>query len=239
MDCPVHALWDQLLLLRRRFPHCWSAEQGFSDTLPLFPTTTGAVVQKEAAVATIHWAARQLGVALQAPDGSERVAGHSLRVTGAQGLAARGWHLWTVQLLGRWGSEAVKGYFREAPLQALTRSPATEGAHIEMDDLVQQLVSRLRIHSLTEANVVVPEPNALPEARRLTLEAAEQQVCTGDADLVVNDASGVTHAQATSGRARCGWAYNRRPHTCLPGPPSSNHILCANCFHGLEVSDSE
>ena len=108
-----------------------------------------------------------------------------------------------------------------------------------MDDLVQQLVSRLRIHSLTEANVVVPEPNALPEARRLTLEAAEQQVCTGDADLVVNDASGVTHAQATSGRARCGWAYNRRPHTCLPGPPSSNHILCANCFHGLEVSDSE
>ena len=75
------------------------------------------MVLKPAMVATIVLAARKLGV-VDKRDGSERVAGHSLRTTGAQGLIALGWRADAVQLQGRWESEAVKLYTREAALRA-------------------------------------------------------------------------------------------------------------------------
>ena len=53
---------------------------------PLLPTVLGAACTKDAMRATIVRAAARLGVELAAPDGSERVSGHSLRATGAQGL---------------------------------------------------------------------------------------------------------------------------------------------------------
>ena len=59
--------------------------------------------------ATIRAAALHLGSDLVSPDGTERVSGHSLRVTGAQGLARLGLDAWSIQLLGRWGSAAVFG----------------------------------------------------------------------------------------------------------------------------------
>lgn len=65
---------------------------------------------------TISQAATFLGVPLSSPHGSERVSGHSLRATGAQGLAAAGVDTWAIELLGRWGSDAVRGYVREARL---------------------------------------------------------------------------------------------------------------------------
>ena len=46
------------------------------------------------------------------PDGSEAITGHSLRVTGAQGLARFGLDAWTIQLIGRWGSAAILRYIR-------------------------------------------------------------------------------------------------------------------------------
>ena len=67
---------------------------------------------------TIVEAGRLLGIARAAPDGSERITGHSLRVTGAQGLVMRGWDLWTVQLHGRWGSDVIKRYARDSSLNA-------------------------------------------------------------------------------------------------------------------------
>lgn len=113
--CPVHAVWDQLLLLRSRFPGRWQGRKP-DWNLPLFPACDGSVCNKVAVVATIAAAADLLRVPRSAPDGSERVSGHSLRVTGAQGLAKAGVDLWAIQLLGRWGSDAVMGYIREAHL---------------------------------------------------------------------------------------------------------------------------
>ena len=43
--------------------------------------------------------------------------GHSLRVTGAQGLARLGLDLWAIQLFGRWDTEAVQGYVRLVSLE--------------------------------------------------------------------------------------------------------------------------
>jgi hypothetical protein len=47
---------------------------------------------------TICQAATYLGVELAAPDGSERASGHSLRTTGALGLAAAGVGTWVIGL---------------------------------------------------------------------------------------------------------------------------------------------
>ena len=84
--------------------------------LPLFPDSEGRACSKAAYVATFLRAADLLGVSTSTPDGSERVSGHTLRVTGVQGLARSGVDSWTIQLLGRWGSQAVLGDIRDAPL---------------------------------------------------------------------------------------------------------------------------
>ena len=161
-----------------------------------------------------------------APDGSERISGHSLRVTGAQGLAGRGWNLWTVQLLGRWGSDSVKGYFREAPLQALLHSRPTE--QLDIDTVVEQLVAKLASTHL--AHLPAPAAPELEDANVLVQERVEQQNLPPEVTLVINDISGVTHRMATEKLACCGWAYHRHPHTIVGGPVASHHIPCSNCF---------
>ena len=65
---------------------------------------------------TIRQAAVKLKAPREALNGSERVSGHSLRVTGAQGLTRAGLDLWHVQLLGMWGSDTVRDYVRGAAL---------------------------------------------------------------------------------------------------------------------------
>ena len=114
-DCPVHAIWDQLLLLRRRFPDRWVEGRPARD-LALFPSSEGRVCTKSAVVATLVAGADHLRLPRATPDGTERVSGHSLRASGAQGLARAGLDLWCIQLLGRWGSDAIKTYVREAHL---------------------------------------------------------------------------------------------------------------------------
>jgi integrase len=115
--CPVHAIWDQIIVLQKTFPKRWSKESGFDWSLPLFPDVEGRAVEKEAMADTIRAAAGHLGVALASPDLTEQVTGHSLRATGAQGLARAGVEEWAIQLLGRWGSKAIRLYTRQAALE--------------------------------------------------------------------------------------------------------------------------
>ena len=116
--CPYHAAWDQLLWLRRTFPlHFDSLGRPHRD-LPLFPDESGQTVAKAKMVETIVQAARTLGIQ-DAPDGAERISGHSLRVTGAQGLVILGWPSEAVRLMGRWESKDVERYIRLAPLERI------------------------------------------------------------------------------------------------------------------------
>ena len=103
---PVHALWDQLWLLRARFPEKWDGDRPLAS-LPLFPVIDGSACGKDGVVETLKAAAQALEVPLSNGDGSERISGHSLRTTGAQGLARLGLELWAIQLLGRWGSDTT------------------------------------------------------------------------------------------------------------------------------------
>ena len=87
-----------------------------TDHFPLFPNIHGHIPSKEAVGASIEAAARGLGLPTHHPDGLSRFGGHSLRVAGAQSLSRAGFDSWTISLLARWGSAAVFGYIRDAPL---------------------------------------------------------------------------------------------------------------------------
>ena len=119
--CPACSVMDQMEFLRRQFPASWRDGRP-SWSLPLFPRLDGQAGEKEAFVATIVHAAGQLQVALTDADASTRVSGHSLRVTGAQGLTRMGFPLWAVQLLGRWGSDTVKSYVGAAALDVFSET---------------------------------------------------------------------------------------------------------------------
>ena len=88
----------------------------------MFPTIDGDAPSKQAMLTTFLSVASRLGLPEQSRDGTERISGHTLRATGAQGLARRGLDLWSIQLLGRWGSEAVRGYIREAQFDHAARA---------------------------------------------------------------------------------------------------------------------
>ena len=64
--------------------------------LPMFPTAAGGTVTKASMTATIVKAAQLLNHPLQSEDGTQRVSGHTLRCTGAQGLAHLGLDTWTI-----------------------------------------------------------------------------------------------------------------------------------------------
>ena len=53
---------------------------------------------------TCYAAANKLGVHLESADGSEFISGHTLNVTGAQGLVRLGLDLWAIQLVCRLGA---------------------------------------------------------------------------------------------------------------------------------------
>ena len=113
--CPAHAAWDQRLRLQRRFPQHFRGET-VDATLPFFPTQKGQAITKAGFLQTLLYAARDLQVPVADDLVNVRVTGHSLRATGAQHLAQAGLDVYTIQLLGRWGSRAVEGYVREAVL---------------------------------------------------------------------------------------------------------------------------
>ena len=76
-------------MFRRLFP--WADEgDSFQRDFPLFPDVLGRPCKKEAMAATFIHVVGLLGVPAVSPGGSEAITGHSLRVTGTQGLARFG-----------------------------------------------------------------------------------------------------------------------------------------------------
>ena len=76
-DCPVHALWDQLLVLQRRFPTGFHG--GVPDAaLPLFPAAAGHAISKVSFTAVVVESAWRTGQPQANADGSLRLSGQSL-----------------------------------------------------------------------------------------------------------------------------------------------------------------
>jgi hypothetical protein len=105
----------------------------------LFTTSDGTPVRKAGAAATIVEAARRLGLPLKAHNGASRFSGHSLQASGAVFFAESGIDVWRIQLLGRWGSTAIKSYIRDAPLAAMGTNAVEAIAGRSLDELKAQL----------------------------------------------------------------------------------------------------
>ena len=83
---------------------------------PLFPTTLGGYCTKQGVVNTLRAAVDQSGGNATKGDRSSSYSGHAFRITGARLLARSGLACITIQLLGRWGSNAILSYLAESPL---------------------------------------------------------------------------------------------------------------------------
>ena len=161
-------------------------------------------MEKVAMTATIVSAGRQLHV-VDAIDGTFRVSGHSLRCTGAQGLIALGWRADAVKLQGRWQSETVTRYTREAALQAPT-------------ELAALLVTLCGLAKPVERAPAETEPEPDPPASE---------------DWVLNVRTDHYHlASSIPGKARCGWIYTE---SGIRGrvPPPWHLVTCKQCVPSL------
>ena len=155
-------------------------------------------------VNTIIHAARSLG-ASDHPDGSERITGHSLRSTGAQGLVRLGWRHDAVRLQGRWQSKTVDKYTRDAALMAPS-------------ELAMVLMTLCGIPRAAVPAPPSPEPEPPAPTR---------------GDWVMNTRTSVYHlATAEEGRARCGWLY---ASSGIRGaePPPWHFLTCKQCAPDL------
>jgi hypothetical protein len=88
---------------------------------PLVPDFFGKHVTKRSMTAAFVTVAGMAGAV-----GSDRITGHSARVTSAQLMARAGISEWRIQVFGRWGSSAVLGYLRESLISATSGALAQE-----------------------------------------------------------------------------------------------------------------
>ena len=90
---------------------------------PFVPTALGAIPSKAEVIGMFRGCLSQAGVVVERPDESgrmlQRFGGHCARVSGAQYLSRKGVPLSTIQILGRWLSQAVERYVQQAPLVGL------------------------------------------------------------------------------------------------------------------------
>ena len=246
--CPVHSAWDQLLILEEKFPSSFKTRGNddkevppvcVDEGLPLFPAVDGSTCAKEAVTETIVQAAKFLAVPLEVPDQSERVSGHSLRATGAQGLARAGLELWAIQLMGRWGSDAVKLYVRDAFIEA---SEGWARKVVGQTDL-SELVSGPAPVFPDVRPQLVDKDAPCHEALRPAFEHAAAAASSNHRDLeeqVVVSSTGIVHkvlfgpplVELVNSTSVCGWSFGGG-RARLGGAeliPNDHKALCARCF---------
>ena len=246
--CPVHSAWDQLIILEERFPDKFT-QQGrreassppvcVDELLPLFPTEEGNVCEKSEICETIVEAARRLGVPLEVPDHSERISGHSLRATGAQGLARAGLELWAIQLMGRWGSDAVKTYVRDAFVDASEGWARKVVEQADLNELVGAAAPVFPAPRQQLEDEEVPCREALRPAFEHAAAAAKDSPADR-VDRVVVSSTGIAHivllgppeVDLVNSSSMCGWAFGGG-RARLGGTeliPDNHKLLCARCF---------
>lgn len=97
----------------------WSSTRETSQAMPLFPNNANTAVSKVHFVETIEAIAVRLGEPLQDKDGLRLYGGHTVRVTGAQSLAAHGIEIAKIRILARHSGDTILRYVAEAPLKTL------------------------------------------------------------------------------------------------------------------------
>ena len=171
-------------------------------------------------------------------------------------MAAAGLDLWAIQLLGRWDSDAVRLYVRDAYL-ASSATWATRVAKSQaLEDLAKSIGRRGGHHNLEQLATTASEaatftanlPGLAPDVKEdlgtaLAIEATA--ACSKPEavkrELVITYA-GKVHAILVSPRVSktlastfCGWRFGESNATVAPYAqmPSCHKQLCAKCFPAL------
>jgi hypothetical protein len=115
--CPYHTAIRHLRRLRTTFGNDFDSPE---RDVPLFPNEHGDYMSHAEATNTIQEVIGFTGESLTRPgvDGKplQRFAEHVLRVSGAQMMARGGMDLYFIQLMSRWGSNAIERYVQDAYL---------------------------------------------------------------------------------------------------------------------------
>ena len=193
---------------------------------------------KSAMVGTIEAVAALCNEPVLDAAGRRRYGGHSLRVIGAQFLASAGIPLLTIQLLGRWASDAICRYVAEAPLHSLAADLLQGAERSRTERIVDDLKDRVaEVAKLHEALVARTREQAAAEAVVPVPPSQGQR----DPFFVVNEmAPQRTIHKAWLGseqdyppsfwRAPCGWQYGLAAHTRAHSFPPGSRRLCRRCF---------
>ena len=135
---------------------------------------------------------------------------HVCRVSGSQFLTRLGYPLETVQLIGRWGSDAVRRYVQEAPLSCPSGSSA-----------------RLCINK-------TPTQRTVRTMVKKYLETITSKFWVKNTSTNVIHISGAPEFSTENihWHTLCGWRYGQAPHTRFWSLPEGNQ--CQRCFRMQE-----
>ena len=170
------------------------------------------------------------GQSLERPDANgrplQRFGGHSLRVAGAQLLAASGIPLQLIQLLGRWTSLAIQRYTQEAALAVV---PDVSEQVLRGRDLFSML------HGL-EIPMPTPTSHSTPSA-----DHADESLCDQEPFLELKAASDRQQAQVQKIQTdlRRLQSAVTKPQFAFVKRVRSAVVHCKKCFEMGEGSDTE
>ncbi len=197
---------------------------------------------KTAVVALITAVATALNLPTEDVAGRTLFGGHSLRVTGAQHLAAHGFPLLLIQLLARWSSEVILRYVAEAPLIQVTAEYRRRHQGLSLEsflaaDPVELGSLSLRLDDLDgrTAGLLAAERTMRAELSRLAERVPPSPSQTQRAIFNPGFAWHKEPAWQTrtsppaTWRTLCGWAYGIQPHVRAASPAPSGK-LCRRCY---------
>ena len=206
--CPYHAIQRHTKRLHYIFQH-YQTEQ-----LPFIPTDNGQFASKNDIMKIFSSAISLTDTPLTRPgphgEPLPRFGEHVCRVSGAQFLSRLGYSLEAIQLIGRWGSDAVKRYIQEAPLAA------------------------------TPNHILAPQSTDRPDIQQLVRSELERLcnswwILNQHSNTAHIPAVPET-AQNTRWRTLCGWHYGSALYQKTFTRPTEN--LCRKCFKDTEEDDN-
>ena len=175
------------------------------------PRVNGGAITHEETIQVFRTAIEATGAQLTRPGPQgqplQRFNEHVCRVSGAQFLTRLGYPMETVQLIGRWGSDAVKRYVQDTPPSCATGSTSA-----------RTTVNR------------IPTQKAVQGMVKKYLEAISGKCWIKNTSTNVVHISGAPQFSTENihWHTLCGWKYGSSPHTPFWTMPEGNK--CQRCF---------
>lgn len=245
--CPVHILRQYADELRREGKH----------TVPWIISRTDGRCSKNAVVTKIRQAVLSSGGTAKNAEDNWIISGHTFRITGARTLSAWGLDPITIQLLGRWGPNAVLSYLAATPLLSFSDRLTNRSAE---SHLSARHVAATDLDGRQSAEIVAEQDQLRRELRELKAEMSDLSTTLDGVSQVLgskqvreiwwvlNDISKVLHeaivdlcTPPSTWKTACGWKFSGQPRitTFRDSPPFEKGRKCPKCVPESDTSSSD